>query len=65
MQGLPATGFVGGKPGIPVKEGVAGDIEGAVRRSHTAVEARLIFLRLQMERAIGEGFDEGPIRHCP
>eukprot|EP00974_Lingulodinium_polyedra_P013325 1291215-Lingulodinium_polyedra.AAC.1 len=65
MQDLPATGFVGGKPNIPVKEGVAEDIEEAVRRARSDVEARLIFQRPQMERAVDEGPEEGPIHHCP
>eukprot|EP00974_Lingulodinium_polyedra_P063724 6152440-Lingulodinium_polyedra.AAC.1 len=51
MQDLPTSGFVGGKPNVPVKEGVAEDIEEAVRRAQSDEEARLTFLRLQMERA--------------
>eukprot|EP00974_Lingulodinium_polyedra_P084539 8183166-Lingulodinium_polyedra.AAC.1 len=40
-------------------------MEEAVRRAQSDEEARLTFLRLQMERAVEEGFQEGPMRHCP
>eukprot|EP00974_Lingulodinium_polyedra_P061585 5944371-Lingulodinium_polyedra.AAC.1 len=38
-------------PSAPAKEGVAEDIEEAVRCARSDEEARLIFLRLQMDRA--------------